>query len=156
MKKLLFLALLFLVACNDSSHSGEELKVKGKTLMIQKDSAALDSTAYNPKPAEAINLRDSVLSTVEKPKAVYHIKVDRYGSFSYYVINFTNDNWKTSQEALRFLPYTKAANPLFNYKYEAIEYAKRLNTYEKAIANNKRVARMAAQAREEDKPVSIY
>jgi len=78
-------------------------------------------------------------------KAQYHIRVDCYG-YDYYVINFTNDNWKTSNHIMETFELTNYAtdnyddyrsytdqttNPLLREdKHELISIAKRLKTFE--------------------------
>jgi hypothetical protein len=122
-------------------------------------------TIENPKQTDALIRTDSVayheLSPVTyhedppspAPKPEFHIRVARYGSAELYVVHFTNDNWRTFDELS--LDGDDPDLVLFLTKREAIDFAKRFNSYQECLDQNRRVAEAQQRTLKADTAVLI-
>lgn len=90
-------------------------------------------------------------------KAQYHVRVECFGGvksdpdYQYYIIRFTNDNWKTSSiimdafdisdtmEKLNVCHQPKLFTSLYTSKQDAISFAKELTSFKKCVAYNKSI-----------------
>lgn len=127
MKKLIpFLLFIILASCDngvapepDSINSVNDTPVGSKLVY-----------RFSEDGAERINL-----DTVEVEQ--YHISVIPFGSFAWWTIYFTNDNWKTKSTLLDWSEITGIKTYyLVPDKQEAITFAKRFKTYQSCLDHN--------------------
>lgn len=92
-------------------------------------------------------------SVVGQTDSRYHIRVAPYGDWGYYVIHFTNDNWRTHHELM------KGDNPsavLFYTKQKAVAFARRFKTHKRCLDHNKRIINEHRRRINADRPVNVY